>query len=107
MLTLCANPRCSGEFRYLHQGEVFALESAHDGEFSPRANFAGVVQGIQYAWLCDRCVPKFEVVLDRQERISVCLRRRFSGLIAAVGLSLGLQVLSAVNAASDLGALLA
>ena len=52
MLSKCANPECSEQFRYLHQGKLFHL--------SPTPNLL-VVDDDSYDylyerfWLCDQC----------------------------------------------------
>jgi len=89
MLSSCANPSCSSKFRYLHQGKLFLLRSDHNQNVtSSRVNFAGTVNHIHYAWLCDQCLQKFEVVLDSDNLIKVRARYRFSGLAVAAVASL-------------------
>jgi len=94
MLSMCANPGCTSKFRYLHQGRVFFVESHRHEDFSPRVNFVGYVDGMQYAWLCDECSTKYEVVLDKDERIQVRPPFRLSGVIASVGVSIGIKLLA-------------
>lgn len=91
MVAKCANPSCKAEFRYLHEGRVFAL-TCRDAAyaFSLRANFAGQVQGLQYAWLCDGCAAQYDVVLDTEGDLKLRSRRNFSGLIAGLVASFGL-----------------
>ena len=91
MTAKCANPSCSAEFAYLHQGKVFVLKSScRNSMFSSRLNFAGQAKGLQYAWLCDGCVSQYEVVLDSECQVKVRSRYRFSGLIAGWAVTIGL-----------------
>ena len=48
MLRECANPACSREFRYLHEGKLFEVET----QFLEHGHHRSEVQ--RY-WLCDRC----------------------------------------------------
>ena len=109
MLCHCANARCSRKFQYLHQGKVFLMKSIRDDkdDFSPSINFAGRVDGIQYAWLCDKCASKFEVVLDAEERIKIRSLYPSSGLMAAMGVSIGMELLSVMDVFSGLADLMA
>lgn len=83
MLSSCANPSCSRQFRYLHEGKLFLLAlkldetiTAAKGKTPKQAN------EVQYAWLCDQCIEKFEVVLDAEGRVKV--RTRYDALGLAV-----------------------
>ena len=50
MLAKCSNPSCSAQFRHLHEGRLFRLESDRTvGEID--------VARVEYFWLCDRCAP--------------------------------------------------
>jgi len=107
MLSKCANPPCNRKFRYLHQGKLFVLKSAHKVDrSSSRVNFAGHVDGIQYAWLCDKCAGKYEVALDPDDRVKVRPLYEFSGIVATLGVSIGLPLLTAASIATDLSDLL-
>ncbi len=79
MLSGCANGSCSSKFLYLHEGKLFVLgPTANKGCTSVRLDSPGEVEALRYAWLCDECATKFEVVLDSQG--SVKLRNRLSDL---------------------------
>jgi hypothetical protein len=61
MLSKCANPDCSEEFRYLHQGKIFFL--------SPTPEVEAVVGDslnilLERFWLCDRCCREMTMVWD-------------------------------------------
>jgi hypothetical protein len=43
MVTKCANPECSSQFRYLHLGKLFMIESG------------GAEHKLDYYWLCEKC----------------------------------------------------
>jgi len=49
MLTKCANPECSSQFRYFHIGKVFVIESSEQEH------------KVRYYWLCERCCRKVSV----------------------------------------------
>ncbi len=81
MLSSCANPSCSGQFRYLHQGKLFVFRCHKDETITTaRLDFAGHVDHLHYAWLCDSCLQSFELVLDLQDRIKVRYRDHVPGL---------------------------
>lgn len=101
MLSKCANPSCSCEFRYLHMGKLFLLKSKDRSGFSSRLNFAGHVDGIQYAWLCDQCASQYEVVIDSEEKLKVQSLYRLSGIVAGLCGAIGLQLMWAVSWATD------
>jgi hypothetical protein len=42
MIARCANPECTNEFRYLHQGKLYVLHSRNHS--SPR-----------FVWVCNSC----------------------------------------------------
>jgi hypothetical protein len=52
VLSKCANPECSEQFRYLHQGKLFCLTPSPDVQ----ASADGAVPALyERFWLCDRC----------------------------------------------------
>lgn len=58
MLSKCANPACSAQFRYLRQGRIFNLEIktlSSDGSGEAHCK-------VEHYWLCDRCAKIMEVV---------------------------------------------
>lgn len=64
MLSGCADPPCSNQFRYMHQGRLFLLKGTdNDSEQH--------VEHLRYAWLCDKCASKLEVTVDSHERVEV------------------------------------
>jgi len=108
MSTKCANPGCSEEFQYLHQGKVFVLGSnRRENLISSRVNFAGCLDYLQYVWLCDKCAQRFDCVLDDETRIKIRARRKFSGLIVALVSAMGFRLIPALDLFSDLWELVA
>lgn len=102
MLAKCANPSCTAEFLYLHAGKLFLLKSTGKGPAcSARVNFSGHVHGIQYAWLCDQCASKYEVVIDPDQKLKVRSRFHYAGLIAGLGASIGVPLLWASALANE------
>lgn len=94
MLSKCANPHCSSKFRYLREGKLFLLNFK-------RMDCAGQVAQPHYAWLCDLCTQKFEVVLDAEDGMKIRARYDLSGLGAALAAVIGLHVASAMGLVSD------
>ncbi len=66
VLNKCANPVCSNQFRYLHQGKLFEVEVQYtenlssDGQTKP-GNGKGHVER---CWLCDQCVASITLRFD-------------------------------------------
>ncbi len=107
MLSSCANPSCSRKFRYLHEGKLFLLPTkSNDDVISNRVDFAGKLDHVHYAWLCDHCNQTFEVVLDTEGKVKVRARYDLSGI--AVGLlgAVGVQIAFGTDVVCDLLALL-
>ncbi len=67
MLSKCANPACSKEFRYLHQGKLYVIEAAaiastrDAGEPIAQTN---KLQKLEHYWLCDTCCRTMKVIVD-------------------------------------------
>lgn len=59
MLSKCANPACSGTFRYLHEGRMFHL--IVDSEKTVAIHRAAAMERF---WLCDECSKKLTLVLS-------------------------------------------
>jgi len=61
MLSKCANPECSAQFRYLHQGKMFCLIP------TPRvaaSSYGSLDFLYERFWLCDRCSKEMKVTWD-------------------------------------------
>lgn len=60
MLSKCANPGCSEQFRYLHEGKLFQLAA------TPAIASSGVPFEVlqERFWLCDRCSKSLSLVWD-------------------------------------------
>jgi len=57
MVSRCVNPQCHAEFRFLNEGNLFALERrSADTEFF---------------WLCPSCIPHLCVSLDAMGHVTV------------------------------------
>ena len=55
MLSKCANPNCSASFRYLHEGKLFRVGRATNGNGGSNGSGKKVPQQLEYFWLCDSC----------------------------------------------------
>jgi hypothetical protein len=59
MLSKCANPSCTGSFRYLHEGRMFHL--VVDSRTGKIATTCGPTT-IERFWLCDKCSKTLTLV---------------------------------------------
>jgi len=73
MLSKCANPECSTQFRYLHQGEIFLLTPSPE---VPPAGASALESLNERVWLCERCCRQMKVVWDKRQAKLVPLRIR-------------------------------
>jgi len=79
MVGRCANPQCRANFRYLHDGRIFAIDVPaarfhHSGELPTVAR----PPCVQYFWLCGECLPYMTVEYDEASG-SVSIRHRLGG----------------------------
>ena len=69
MLQKCANPLCTAEFRYLHEGKLFEVETQYRGisatpaERTPRNGKAHV----ELYWFCKSCSARLVLSFDREQ----------------------------------------
>ncbi len=56
MVSRCANPNCTAQLRYLHQGRLFVIW--------PSKSTLVPEQRIRYVWLCDSCCRTMTVTHD-------------------------------------------
>lgn len=61
MLSKCANPDCSEQFRYLHQGKIFHLTPTPELEVLSEDSYEFLYERF---WLCDQCSKKMTLVWD-------------------------------------------
>lgn len=61
MLSKCANPECSNQFRYLHQGKIFVLTPIPELE---QAGLCALQSFHERFWLCDCCCQEMKIVWD-------------------------------------------
>jgi hypothetical protein len=59
VVSKCANPDCSEEFRYLHQGKLFLLNPTPDVQAATAGGHASMYERF---WLCERCCKKLTLV---------------------------------------------
>jgi hypothetical protein len=60
MIDRCLNPACRAEFKLLDSGSLYAHERR-------RAN-------TEFFWLCAQCTPQYDLYLDPQGAVAICLR---------------------------------
>ena len=68
MLGKCLNPKCSAQFRYLHEGRVICLTSyrTHDQHQANGHHFK-----VEYVWMCRACSGVFEPVREASGTIGI------------------------------------
>jgi len=59
LVSKCANPECSEQFRYLHQGKLFCLTPTPDVQASEWGCLTALYERF---WLCDKCSKKMTLV---------------------------------------------
>lgn len=64
MLSKCANPECSEQFRYLHQGKLFHLNPTPELQ-ALGDDFCDALY--ERFWLCEQCCKRMRVVWDGTE----------------------------------------
>ena len=75
MLSKCANPECSAQFRYFHQGKLFRLETS--AGFERRRSLGEnelpqkPLRRVEFYWLCENCADKMALSYDRETGVSV------------------------------------
>jgi hypothetical protein len=64
MLSKCANPACSEQFRYLHEGRIFT--ATFDGQTAVRGadGCHETQRRVERYWLCDSCVYTMTLVIS-------------------------------------------
>jgi len=59
VLSKCANPECSEQFRFLHEGKVFQLTPTPEVQEMSEGAFPGLYERF---WLCDRCSKEMTLI---------------------------------------------
>lgn len=59
MVSKCANPACSEQFRYLHEGKLFHLTPTPEIQASEDGELPFLYERF---WLCDACAKKMTLV---------------------------------------------
>jgi hypothetical protein len=63
MLSKCANPNCSANFLYLHEGKLFRSESASaNGIAAHDTGMKKSSRRIEFFWLCANCAPRMTLI---------------------------------------------
>jgi hypothetical protein len=74
MLGKCANPKCSGLFRKLGAGKLFAFEvitNAKPGDVSSDASITTRARSPVFFWLCEICSLTFTLGLDTAGQLTL------------------------------------
>jgi hypothetical protein len=64
MLSKCANPACTEQFRYLHQGKLFTVHLAPDSCQVVSESWDDQDDVYERFWLCDKCCERFTVIWE-------------------------------------------
>jgi hypothetical protein len=59
VLSKCANPECSEQFRFLHEGKIFHLTPTLEVQEMSEDAFPSLYERF---WLCDRCSTKMTLI---------------------------------------------
>jgi hypothetical protein len=65
MVGKCANPECNSEFRYLHEGRLFAVDIPFTTAQSDEPESIPRPRSVQYFWICRKCFPRIRIEFDR------------------------------------------
>jgi hypothetical protein len=76
VISKCANPQCSANFRYLHDGKLFQFEMRLFDELliapSTASHNHKPSRKIECFWLCDSCASTMTIVCEAQtHRIAI------------------------------------
>jgi hypothetical protein len=71
MLSKCANPGCTANFLYLHQGKLFRLNVANDIPVSSSPPQAKTAQRVEFFWLCSQCASELTIDYDQRTGVEV------------------------------------
>lgn len=81
MLSKCANPSCSNEFRYFGEGKVFEIRSERISVTAHKSYEAAAYKGhdknrkrVEHFWLCAECYAKFTIATDLKHNVQVIPR---------------------------------
>lgn len=69
MVSICANPECSEEFRFLHEGVLYSTLLGAKPEFY---------------WLCASCAKTLTIAIDKQSATVMVVARSMSASSVAV-----------------------
>lgn len=72
MISKCANPACSAHFLYLHEGRVFRVMRAVDGEPGSQVGAESTAKKqTEFFWLCDRCCATLTIRYRKGSGVTV------------------------------------
>jgi hypothetical protein len=76
MLSKCASPECRNEFRYLHEGKLYLIDSkaAFARREYPGQGKREGKSAVEYVWLCSTCCRDLTIHADPDFGISVVRR---------------------------------
>jgi len=76
LLSKCLNPKCSAEFRYLHEGKLFCLTIKQNSDLGVEKSHT---MHVEYVWMCNSCSRTFEPTREAGGEFTV--KRRSPGVV--------------------------
>jgi len=76
LLSKCLNPKCSAQFRYLHEGKLFCLAIKQNSDLGVEKSHA---MQVDYVWMCNSCSRIFEPT--REAGCELTVKRRSPGVV--------------------------
>ena len=64
MLSKCANPECSTQFRHLRDGKLFQVQSQYFSRSSDQNRRPS--RYVEHYWLCNECSLRLTLAFDRE-----------------------------------------
>lgn len=75
MVSKCANPSCSTEFKYFREGRLYEFMAGKDGCWKSPSEAPGKTDKRELFWLCQRCA-QFYTMSCQNGRLQVIHRER-------------------------------
>jgi hypothetical protein len=82
MVSKCANPACSIQFRYWHEGQLYQIDRHTTGKRSDSKPLSGppedarLAPRVEYFWLCDQCAAAMTLTFEEGKGVRLHPRVR-------------------------------
>lgn len=67
MVSRCANPKCSTEFKYFREGRLYEFTAGCDGSWRTLSEAPGKVARRELFWLCQHCAQFYTMICEDGE----------------------------------------